>query len=175
MIILLSFYSSHYDSILFVRSTSAGRILLSLYVDDMIIIGDDVNGIATLKIELARYFAMKDLYSLYYFLGIEVASSPKGYLLSQSKYISDIFEHACLTNNKIIDTLLETNARYSPSDGSPLSGRSLYCTIVSSLVYLTITRPDVAHTVHIVSQFFTAPTKIHWAAVLHILRYLRGT
>lgn len=171
----LGFLPSHHDSALFVKCTSAGRILLSLYVDDMIITGDDYDGIDSLKSELARCFAMKDLGLLRYFLGIEVAFSNKGYLLSQSKYIADLFERARLTDNKIVDTPLETNARYSPSDGLPLSDPGLYRTVVGSLVYLTVTRPDIANAVHVVSQFVTAPTTVHWAAVLRILRYLRGT
>ncbi|XP_073280660.1 secreted RxLR effector protein 161-like [Primulina huaijiensis] len=40
---------------------------------------------------------------------------------------------------------------------------------------MLVTRPDIAHAVHVVSQFVTAPTTVHWAAVLRILRYLRGT
>ena len=110
MITSLCFQPSHHDLALFVKCTGIRRILLSLYVDDMIITGDDVDGIASLKSELARCFAMKDLGTLRYFLGIEVASSPKGFILSQSKYITDIFERAHLTNNKVIDTPLETNA-----------------------------------------------------------------
>lgn len=47
--------------------------------------------------------------------------------------------------------------------------------IVGSLVYLTITRSDIAYAVHIVSQFVCAPTSVHWAAVMRILSYLRGT
>ncbi|XP_042757561.1 secreted RxLR effector protein 161-like [Lactuca sativa] len=50
--------------------------------------------------------------------------------------------------------------------------RIFYRTVVGSLVYLIVTLPDIAH---VVSQFVTAPTYVHWGVVLHILRYLRGT
>ena len=55
-----------------------------------------------------------------------------------------------------------------------LSNRTLYHTIVGSLVYLTITRPGIAYVVYVVSHFVASPTTVHWAIVLCILRYLRG-
>lgn len=67
------------------------------------------------------------------------------------------------------------NARYTNTDGVLLDDPTLYRTIVGSLVYLIITRPDIADAVHIVSQFVSSPTTVHWAAVMRILRYLRGT
>jgi len=40
---------------------------------------------------------------------------------------------------------------------------------------LFITRPDIAHAVHILSQFVSAPTSVHCGHLLHVLRYLRRT
>jgi hypothetical protein len=119
----------------------------------MIITGDDVNEIDELKLQLAKQFEMKDLGTLCYFLGIEVAYSPRGYLLSQSKFIANIMEQARISHARSSDSPLELSVKYSPSDGVLLSDLTLYRTLVGSLVYLTITRPDIAYAVYIVGQF----------------------
>ncbi|GJW14586.1 uncharacterized mitochondrial protein-like protein [Tanacetum coccineum] len=155
--------SSHHDSVLFVKRSSAGHILLSLYVDDMIITGDDCDRVELLKTELSRRFAMKDLGLLRYFVGVEVI-----FYLSQSVLLI-FFDHAIMTNNKIADIPFDAKEKYTPTNVNPLRNPSLYHKIVGSLVYFTVTRPSSAYVVHIVCQFVGAPTTVHWAAVLQIL------
>ena len=56
-----------------------------------------------------------------------------------------------------------------------MSNLSLYRHLVGSLVYLTVTRPDISYAIHQVSQYMSAPRSTHYAIVLRILRYLKGT
>ncbi|GJZ58695.1 putative nucleotidyltransferase, ribonuclease H [Tanacetum coccineum] len=129
-----------------------GGSFASSSLDDMIIIGDDYDGIELLKAELSHRFAMKDLGLLHYFLGIKVASPLKGYLLSQSKYISDLFDRARMIDNKIVDIPIDAKAKYTPTDGDPLPDLGLNHTIVRNLVYLIVTQPDIAYVIHIKSK-----------------------
>ena len=141
----------------------------------MIITGNDTAGIRDLQKFLSQHFEMKDLGTLSYFLGFEVTSSSDGYYLSQAKYASDLLSKADLTDSKIVFTPLELNVKLNPIDGEPLSDATLYQQLVGSLIYLTVTRLDLAYAVHLVSQFMFAPRSTHYAAVLRILRYIKGT
>jgi hypothetical protein len=166
----LGYSINSYDSTLFIRCTDRGTILLLLYVDDMII-----TGIQELKQFLSQHFEMKDLGPLSYFIGLEISSSSDGYYLTQAKYISDLLSRANLTDSKIVDILIELNTRLPPDDCEPLRDFTLYRHLVGSLIYLTVTWPDISYDVHQVSQFMVAPRFIHFSAVLRILRYLKGT
>ena len=149
--------------------------MLLLYVDDMIITGDDLSGIQELKDFLNQQFEMKDLGHLSYFLGFEITHSTNGFYITQAKYASDILSRVGLTDSKTVDTPVELNVHLTPSGGKPLSNHSLYRRLVGNLVYLTVTRPDISYAIHQVSQYLSAPRSTHYAAVLHILQYLKGT
>ena len=118
---------------------------------------------------------MKDLRHLSYFLGLEITHSTNGLYITQAKYAFELLSRSRLTDSKTVDTLVELNAHLTPTGGKPLSNPSLYRRLVGSVVYLTVTRPDISYVVHQVSQYLFAPRSTHYAAVLCILRYLKGT
>ena len=70
---------------------------------------------------------------------------------------------------------MELNSKISTDDGSPLADPSIFRRIVGSLLYLTMTKPDISHAVHTVSQFVSNPHMPHLTAALRILRYVKGT
>jgi hypothetical protein len=165
------FSQSAHDPALFVHLSPRGRTLLLLYVDDMLITGDDVDHVIHVKQQLAEQFQMSDLGPLSYFLGIEVLHSSKGYYLSQSKYIRDLIARSGITDSRTVATPMDLHLQLRPTEGAPLEDPSRYRHIVGSLVYLTVTRPDIAHAVHILSQFVSAPTLVHFGHLLRVLRY----
>ena len=107
--------ANHYDSTLFLHRTDKGTILLLLYMDDMIIIDDDLSGIQELKDFLSQQFEMKDLGHLSYFLGLEITHSTDGLYITQAKYASELLSRAGLIDSKTIDTLVELNAHLTPT------------------------------------------------------------
>lgn len=70
---------------------------------------------------------------------------------------------------------MELHLQLRADEGTPLSDPTRYRHLVGSLVYLTLTRPDIAYAVHVLSQFVSAPTSVHYAHLLRLLRYLRAT
>ncbi|RVW29668.1 Retrovirus-related Pol polyprotein from transposon TNT 1-94 [Vitis vinifera] len=143
-------------------------IYLVVYVDDIVITGSDQDGIQKLKQHLFTHFQTKDLGKLKYFLGIEIAQSSSGVVLSQRKYALDILEETGMLDCKPVDTPMDPNVKLVPGQGEPLGDPGRYRRLVGKLNYLTITRPDISFPVSVVSQFLQSPCDSHWDAVIRI-------
>lgn len=102
---------------------------------------------------LTKEFETKDLGSLKYFLGIEVARSRKGIFLSQRKYILDLLEETGMLGCKPSDVLIESNHRLGATTKSSLVNKEQCQRLVGKLIYLCHTRPDITFAVGVKSIY----------------------
>ncbi|CAM8996453.1 unnamed protein product [Rhodiola kirilowii] len=162
------------DHSVFYTQSGNGIILLVVYVDDIVITGNNSEGIDSLKGFLQTQFNTKDLGRLRYFLGVEVSRSKKGIFLSQRKYVLDLLSETGKIGAKPCSTPMIPNLQLTKS-GELFDDPERYRRLVGKLNYLRMTRPDIAYPVSVVSQYMSSPTVDHWKAVEQILGYLKGS
>ena len=174
-LVSVGFCRAHADHSLYVHESDAGIVVITIYVDDLISVGDSAIEIDRVKYLLKQEFEMKDLGELRYFLSMEVIKTPKGIWLSQRQYGLDMLSKYGMVDCKPILMPLDVNAKLSAQVGDVVEDVTMYRKIVGSLIYLTITRPDLSYTVGLESQFMQLPRKPHLDAVRCTLRYVRLT
>ena len=158
------FTNFHVDTSLFILHSSDITIYLLVYVDDIIITGTNTNIIQRYIDLLSQRFSIKDLGVLSYFHDIEVLTTPSGVLLTQRRYISDLLARTKMSGAKLVATPLVTNGNLTLHSGIALTNYTKYRTLVGSLQYLCLTRPDISYVVNKLSQFMHRPTSKHWNA-----------
>uniref|UniRef100_A0A2N9IYX8 CCHC-type domain-containing protein n=1 Tax=Fagus sylvatica TaxID=28930 RepID=A0A2N9IYX8_FAGSY len=169
------FTQSQADHSLFTLVSTLSITLVLVYVDDILVAGNDLSQIETFKHALSTNFKTKDLGPLKYFLGLEVAHSPKGIFLNQRKYALDILNDSGQLGARTTSFPMEQNLKLTNQDGLLFSDPSTYRRLVGRLIYLTITRPDIVFAVNILSQFMHAPRLPHLQAANRVLRYIKGS
>ena len=169
------FQQSMADYSLFTQVRGDSFTAVLMYVDDMIITGNDISAIITLKAFLHEQFQIKDLGELKYFLGIKVARSKEGICISQCKYTLDILDDMGLLGAAPSSVPMEQNLKLNSTNGELIKNPSQYRRLVGRLIYLSITRPDICYSVNHLSQFMNQPRKSHFDAAIRVLRYLKGT
>nr|ABG22578.1 retrotransposon protein, putative, unclassified [Oryza sativa Japonica Group] len=162
------------DHMVFYKHRGAHITILAVYVDDIVIMGDDVEEIRCLKERLGRAFEVKDLGPLRYFLGIEIARSSKGIVFSQRKYILDLLTDTGMIGCCPCITPIDRNHQLCAQSGDPVDEEA-YQRLVGRLIYLCHTRPDISYAVSVVSSYMHDPRTSHLDVVHMILRYLKGT
>lgn len=172
---LAGFCQSHADHSLFTKTTGIVFTAILIYVDDILVTGNNLSTITALKDHLATAFKIKDLGNLKYFLGIEIARSPAGFFFNQRKYIMDILSDAGQLGSRPAYFPMEQHLKFNDTNGDLLADPASYRRLVDCLIYLTISRPDITYVVNILSQFMHAPREPHHQAALRLLQYLKST
>jgi len=127
------------DHSLFINSSERSFIAILVYVDDIILAGNDKEEIDRIREALNKIFKTKDLGDLKYFLGLEVARSKKGIMINQRKYALKLLKDAGFLACKPIVTPMDNLVKLSSTRSVPFTDRRL----IGRLMYLTNTQPDI--------------------------------
>jgi len=161
---------------LFIKRGDGGKILIvSLYVDDLIFTGNNESMFVKFKNSMKLEFDMTDLGKMKYFLGVEIFQNPEGIYISQRKYAKDILERFRMEKSTSVKNPIVPGVRLMKDEEGSKVNATMYKQLVGSLMYLTVTRPDLMYVVSLISRFMTSPTELHLQAAKRVLRYLKGT
>nr|GEW21223.1 ribonuclease H-like domain-containing protein [Tanacetum cinerariifolium] len=170
----IGFQYSKTDTSLFIFHRGSDVSYLLLYVDDIILTASSTSFLHRIITLLHGEFAMTDLGSLNYFLGVSAQQTASGMFLSQSKFAAEILERAHMQKCNPCKTHVDTESKLGP-DGEPVSDPTLYRSLDGALQYLIFTRPDISYAVQQVCLYMHDPRDPYFTALKRILRYVRGT
>ncbi|KAK8584057.1 hypothetical protein V6N12_068307 [Hibiscus sabdariffa] len=157
---------------------------LVLYVDDILIIGNDIPTLQSIKTWLSSCFSMKDLGEAAHILGVKIYRDRSRRLLglSQSTYIDKVLKRFSMEESKRgflpMRHGISLSKQMCPSTPQERERMSQipYASAIGSIMYAMIcTRPDLSYALSMTSRYQTNPGEGHWTAVKNILEYLRRT
>ncbi|PKU63581.1 Retrovirus-related Pol polyprotein from transposon TNT 1-94 [Dendrobium catenatum] len=170
----LGFVFSKADPSLLLFTKNNTRIFILIYVDDILITGNNAAVIRSTLDQLQSTFQLKQLGAVSLFLGIQVIKTTQGYFLDQSHYATELLSHAGFLNCKPSTTPAPTK-RSGDLDERPYHDPQLFRQLAGSLQYLSITRPDIAFATNVVCQQMHHPRNCDFHALKRLLRYIKGT
>ena len=173
LLLQLGYTQSTADYSMFTFTHKNDFTVLLVYVDDIILAGTSLIEFDRIKNILDGKFKIKDLGTLKYFLGLEVAQSKEGITISQRKYCLDLLKDSGLLASKPATTPLDPSLKLHHDDSEPLEDITAYRRLIGRLIYLNNTRPDITLATQQLSQFLHKPTQIHHQAACRIVRYLK--
>ena len=156
-------------------------LIISLYVDDLLLASDSLDELNKVKAELQTCFDMEDMGEASFALGIKITRdrAARTLTISQGAYILDVLSRFDMQDSRPVSTPMDAKCKLEPATATTeldAVAKTRYQSAVGALLHAArATRPDISFAVTALSQFCKAPTEEHWQAVKRVFRYLRGT
>ncbi|KAL7278680.1 hypothetical protein ACG7TL_007682 [Trametes sanguinea] len=179
----LGFTRTYSDAGVYVYRRQGGEkvTIVVLYVDDLLLLGDDRQHIKQVKDALKKQYKMTDLGAVKRFLGLRISRNRtiRRIDIDQEEYIQSVIERFEMADCKPSRTPLPAGAVLESSEQpEPASDsfRQRYQSLIGSLLYAALgTRPDIDFAVNRLSKYNANPSDAHWHYAKYVLRYLQGT
>ncbi|KAK1692319.1 hypothetical protein QYE76_009016 [Lolium multiflorum] len=178
------FIQCHGEACIYKKVSGSSVAFLILYVDDILLIGNDIELLSSVKGYLNNSFSMKDLGEASYILGIKIYRDRSRRLigLSQSTYLDKILKKFRMDESKkgflpmLPGKVLSKTQGPATAEERERMSQIPYASAVGSIMYAMLcTRPDIAHAVSLTSRYQSDPGMEHWTTVKNILKYLKRT
>ncbi|XP_031493243.1 uncharacterized mitochondrial protein AtMg00810-like [Nymphaea colorata] len=160
---------------MYTRGKDRTGIIVGVYVDDLIVTGEDSEAIAAFKQQMMAEFEMSDLGLLTYYPGIEVAQGEDGIWIKQAAYAKKVLIQFGMLDCNPTKIPMEPRSQLNKDPKGQSVDATEYRRVIGCLRYLLHTRPDLLYAVGVASRFMKRLTVMHHKAVKQILRYLKGT
>nr|KYP63531.1 Copia protein [Cajanus cajan] len=171
----IGFAKSLSEFTLYVKHKEHNLLIVSLYVDDLLVTGDDTKLVEEFKQEMMQAFEMTDLGHMTYFLGIEIKQSVNEVFICQRKYAKEILKKFQMEECKSVNTPMNQKEKLSKENGADKIDEGYYRSLIGCQMYLTATRPDILFVVSLLSRFMHCASEMHLKTAKRILRYVKGT
>lgn len=170
----IGFTSSLADPCVYMLAKGGVKIIIAIYVDDILIAYSCPTRLKAIKERLRNKFELKDLGRPKRLIGIDITCKDGEIKLSQGKYIEDTLKkfnmEECKTTTTPIEPGLILEQKKEAKKDLP------YKNLIGTLMYLAVaTRPDIAYAVSYLSQFNDCYDEAHFKSAKRVLRYLKGT
>jgi len=178
------FIKNEEEACVYKKESGSYVAFLILYVDDILLIGNNIPMLESVKTSLKNSFSMKDLGEAAYILGIKIYRDRSRRLigLSQDTYIDKVLKRFNMEEAKKGFLPMSHGIHLSKSqcptttDEWDRMSKVPYASAIGSIMYAMIsTRPDVSYALSVTSRYQSDPGESHWTAVKNILKYLRRT
>ena len=171
----LGFVKSLSEATLYVKLKDNDVLIMSLYVDDLLVTGSNELLVEEFKQEMMNVFEMTDLGLMTYFLGMEVKQSQNEVFICQKKYAKEILKKFQMEECKATSTPMNQKEKLSKNDGADKVDEGYFRSMIGCLMYLTTTKPDILFAISLLSRFMHGANELHLRAAKRILRYVKGT
>ena len=163
------------DTTLFIKNTNSDMIIIQIYVDDIVFGATNPNLCKEFEHLMQGELEISMVGELSYFLRLYIQQKNEGIFINQVKYVKDLLKKYSLEGCKKISTPMAISTKLDADKAGKTVDQKTYRGMIGSLLYLTVSRPDIQFSVYLCARFQANPKESHLIAVKRIFRYLSET